>query len=1154
MKRYFVYGSNLPENVDRRFLYKLFQQFGSIKKIYLHPELTWFKVYYDTLEEAEQAFTINEKPPHHLSLSIDSVAFTDKEKPFPNIDTPSVSESNTSTMSYEEEEEDIFGYTGPNHYNIHGICVPTLHGEDGRLYVALDEVKKVGFELFPENKIPRNIDFDRQMLNEFKIYLNIKAKKYITQMQCDIPDVRNIVEEVKNEITNEYMNSSGVHNSKPSNTNLPSLMDIKSSISNDQSKSSQGAGFNGQRNNRNPSNRNKPPHQSEYEKPLRRPTSSPINNELRSNSPANITKGRGNIKNGKTKNDNRGKKVNNSSINNGKENINPKVEVKVTANTETFNATETVQDVKRVDLPLNEPVQVIISFVESADKCWVFRESDKESLEELMFETNIEARKSRPIKPVVGQIYACTYLGTWYRVLVREVTPVVKVHYLDFGNFNEDEVKDIRELPSSIVSKPVLAVKVNFTTRPKNTLEDNGQLSIIATKKNEDGSYQVQEVSNENQQVEEVSNKSATENKRCPNVLNAIPAGVLNSPQQTKSVESKTKPIAPAKADVVNGIIPKPGTSHIQVETRKETTQNETDKLVEKVSNLSLKERLEKMKKKVSSSIPNSNRKCIADLFETSTNGTLEFIERLDDVSCTAFVLTDRFLEDIEKLDRIQGDKIITGKVGDIVSVRRDDAWVRGSVINAKNGKYDVAFLDYGKIISTNKVCALEKPFLDIPDFVCVCLGNSEFVNLFEKEIQADFVSNEKNKILVGFNDVFYDVSCGRWYPSLKAEPVEDPNHFPVILAPPVVKQVKDGERVLPVAINDGKLFVKTKETHMLTSKLNEQLASYTATPLSLPPVVNQLVLCPHETQHQLARGIVKTIENGYVDIDFIDLGFGDMVPISKLMNISESLAELCATTIPISLKGYAHGQFSDEEIEFLEGYCKREEKLLTKKCSSNIFELFSLNGNDRKSLSEKLKDLSAASSSNGESRIMSKTIPRWELKPGQTENLLCIGIEDDGEQIIFMPHNGVKDHIIDLNNKIIEYTDSNTEPYSPIVDELCIANYEGEWYRAKVQKVNRALEEYQVYYIDYGNIADVSSSDIRKMPVDFGKVPALAILGQLTELSNSDNKDEIIELIKQDIVVGNSYDVDVIRNIKENLYEISIALISAKIQESLDF
>ncbi|KAK9693849.1 Tudor domain [Popillia japonica] len=235
------------------------------------------------------------------------------------------------------------------------------------------------------------------------------------------------------------------------------------------------------------------------------------------------------------------------------------------------------------------------------------------------------------------------------------------------------------------------------------------------------------------------------------------------------------------------------------------------------------------------------------------------------------------------------------------------------------------------------------------------------------------------------------------------------------------------------------------------------------------------------------------------------------------------------------------NSQFPDEAVEFLEQYCKEATKMITKKCSNNVFDLFTLNGSDMTSLSTKLTNLSAQKETPN-TRVFYSDIPKWEMTPGQAATFLCINIEDN--YITFIPHNDVNNDFIELNEIITKYTDTNTEPYSPILDELCLAKYEDEWYRAKIKSVNTALEEYDVYYIDYGNTATVPSMEIREMPKDFAsKVPALAVLGYLTKQ------------VKDEVAVGECYKVKIIRKMEEdNSYEIDIPELSKKLRNGLDY
>lgn len=61
-------------------------------------------------------------------------------------------------MSY--DSDDIYGAAGPEYYNIHGLPVSTLTADDGTIYVPLNEVKQLGFELFDDSNIP-SVNFNK---------------------------------------------------------------------------------------------------------------------------------------------------------------------------------------------------------------------------------------------------------------------------------------------------------------------------------------------------------------------------------------------------------------------------------------------------------------------------------------------------------------------------------------------------------------------------------------------------------------------------------------------------------------------------------------------------------------------------------------------------------------------------------------------------------------------------------------------------------------------------------------------------------------------------------------------------------------------------------------------------------------------------------
>lgn len=69
------------------------------------------------------------------------------------------------------------------------------------------------------------------------------------------------------------------------------------------------------------------------------------------------------------------------------------------------------------------------------------------------------------------------------------------------------------------------------------------------------------------------------------------------------------------------------------------------------------------------------------------------------------------------------------------------------------------------------------------------------------------------------------------------------------------------------------------------------------------------------------------------------------------------------------------------------------------------------------------------------------------------------------------------------------------TEYYIPRAEELCLALYDGAWYRAACLNPKESYTTAQILFIDYGNIETVDHKNIRLMPKDFIAPAAIANL-----------------------------------------------------------
>jgi len=98
--------------------------------------------------------------------------------------------------------------------------------------------------------------------------------------------------------------------------------------------------------------------------------------------------------------------------------------------------------------------------------------------------------------------------------------------------------------------------------------------------------------------------------------------------------------------------------------------------------------------------------------------------------------------------------------------------------------------------------------------------------------------------------------------------------------------------------------------------------------------------------------------------------------------------------------------------------------------------------------------------------------------------------------------------------------TEESNEPYKPQKEELVKAQFSDDaWYRAKVVKVV-GDDEYQVFYIDYGNSETVPSSRIRKLPQEFKTLKPQAVEAVLAYLKTppieDDNGKEAAEFLRE--------------------------------------
>jgi hypothetical protein len=112
---------------------------------------------------------------------------------------------------------------------------------------------------------------------------------------------------------------------------------------------------------------------------------------------------------------------------------------------------------------------VCVTHVESVSRIWVVEEeSSQAALNDLMSELAAIKDSLQPVTPGElknGEIYAAKYSldGDLYRVkIIESDSSTAEVVYLDYGNSEEVELKDVYQLPASLTGCAALARPVTI--------------------------------------------------------------------------------------------------------------------------------------------------------------------------------------------------------------------------------------------------------------------------------------------------------------------------------------------------------------------------------------------------------------------------------------------------------------------------------------------------------------------------------------------------------------------------------------------------------------------------------------------------------------------------------------------------------------------
>ncbi|KAK5648522.1 hypothetical protein RI129_003414 [Pyrocoelia pectoralis] len=578
---------------------------------------------------------------------------------------------------------------------------------------------------------------------------------------------------------------------------------------------------------------------------------------------------------------------------------------------------------------------------------------------------------------------------------------------------------------------------------------------------------------------------------------------------------------------------------------------------------------------------------------DLSERGTFDFIAKTSDTTFTCFICPEKYLAELNHLEMIYKDtsldKSFKPQIGDLVAANSsDDGVVRAVVLNISDEKYECALIDYGTIQWISDVRLLPEKYVNIPEFVCECRADPEITkDLANLKCQSMTIKVPGTLTLTVENGKQHIVKGYRWDPTkLHVNSIKKDNQCKAYKRPASML-LKDTDKVMIVGTLNDYLLVRNKECHATFTAVCQELANYEGKPYEQPEV--GCLAISNFKDENLYRVAINKIDGGIATLDYIDYGNIDSVPINGLKTINEKIATMNSTVINIHLKDFTQHKFSKKMLELLMNCNEKREKFNAHKISGEK-DVYDLIGMDGVSLTERLnkvennvttpkltmenksatpqsqdKNYCTTPKSQGENKSVKFNLPetstpkshrvaepvcrlkdilKCDMKPGNLA-LLCthVGNLNEGQVSFCKADDETSMILVYIDEMISKFIEKDTSTsYIPTSSEVCLAKFDGDWFRAAVVKVDN-FNKFGVYFVDYGNHCIVDSTDIRKLPAELSTTKAQAMVCRLDGVVKENGKtvtDALLSRLVVDIVESEIYTAE-ITSVCDNMYYIII-------------
>ncbi|ESO96874.1 hypothetical protein LOTGIDRAFT_159624 [Lottia gigantea] len=787
----------------------------------------------------------------------------------------------------------------------------------------------------------------------------------------------------------------------------------------------------------------------------------------------------------------------------------------------TTSSSPTTSEVLTVQLPLNKPIECIFtSFLPEAKFCVGLFENLR-NLAEIITEINTQcAASEESYLPKIGEYVAALFEGSWYRAEVLNILDdKITVLFIDYGNNSDVSVKEIRKLNPRHLKLPAQAITCSFDgidaplskdqqTQLEGILHED-KLSVQASSVT-DGVYRVTVIMSDSMNINEVLQQalSITETQPADAEKIHVSDTIENKPSAPPNVsESKIEAVS----------VPEVPTEKIPL--NKSTTCIFTSFLPKSQFCVGLFENL----RNLAEIITEINTQCsaseesylpkigeyVAALFEGSWYRA-EVLNILDDKITVLFIdygnNSDVSVKEIRKLNprhlKLPAQAITCSFDGIDAPLSKDQQTQLEGILHEDKLSVQASSVTDG----VYRVTVIMSDSMNINEVLQQALSITETQQAeTEKAPKTDVKETEEKQVPRKLDTNSPKTPKG---PSPIVSQAIAPSEVATEKLPLNKPIACVFTSFLPESQFCVSLHEKFTDLAEVMMKINKECK---ATPESYLPKIGEFV-CALYQQMWYRANVLSHTDDKFIVI-FIDYGNTSEVTVAEIRKLNPEHLEFPAQAIPCSFDGVKTPLTIEQQTE-LESIL--QSGIFTVHASSLVDEIHKVvvvlqNGSN---INEVLKvaqeetmheadigkppiDTPDPASPTNEITKTSLGQKERKLAPSEPESksLLKMAACDfplDGSEVLTMFATFLSSSefcvlkadsyptFCELSVEVNNYSTSNSDSYKPVIDESVCALYQDAWYRAQVKNISD--DKYTVFFADFGNTHDVSSSEIRKI------------------------------------------------------------------------